>query len=1239
MALALVLLAPSATAHEYPDTVRVKVGEVTTFDVTDAATCSATVYWEALANPALATIEPDQNEGVSVEFTVRAATTPGITTFTIQWIGEDVGAEGPCNEDTRDFGGVEVVLRVTPDEVNAPGDGGDYIAGDGHCDTGEDETVGGEDQPQCTLRAAIEEANGGGDALVTFASHITEISPTHTLPAITRALTIRGPAVSGRGPPGTVPVPQVVLVGRSSQGVTRGLIVEAGGAGTRIERIGVRSFNESGLFIRADGVVVTGCHLWSNGIHGVFVTDAENVTIGGSSAAEGNLIYANEESGVTILRGRAASVLGNRIGLDPAGNPAGNIARNVSVLVGEDVEIGAPAAAAGEAPGNRIAASPGEGVSITDSQGTVVVANLIGTAQPGPREAPLTPAGNQGVGLQVQGESPGTIIGGTGSGAKNLIVGNGRGIVVSGDPTTASIRRNEIYRNAGLAIDLGDDGPTANDFGALLASDDPDTGPNALLNFPAGITASADRNEPDKWTLSGRLDTPSPQTATVEIYSSRTPSFSEDEDATRFGDLESFVVSTQPNANGFIRVVVLRADVPFPILSATATDTEGRTSEVSWVCLDPDGDGSTDSDNDGLCDDWEMATRGIDYDGDNTVDLNLASTSRPADQRASPTQPDLFVEYDWMRGSEPVAGAFPPVVAAFAASPRRIALHVERGEETRAFDPIAFGTEPNAVTPGGSFADIKDGNPVNPCGAGINDGRFGTPEDRVATNCRARLGARALVYRYALFGQNHAPQPRSSGIAELPGNDFMVTVSAWSERGLRVSAGLSGSTGQLSTARARVQGVTFMHEMGHTLRLGHGGSDFVNCKPNYPSIMSYALQFQAIVSSRVLDYSRVQMLALDERALLDSLGLRGPANRQAAFRDSHGMSNVVVSTGLRQVDWNGDGVLAGRPSFMQDLNNLKRSCGGAGLAARPFDGANDWTILTLDFRGSLDYQTSGATNPASVRRVDELYLTESELIAAAEETDYDGDGLVNADDNCAAIANPDQADVDENGIGDACEGPLADVGVIQESEETAGGYTFRLQVFNFGPEAATDVVVTDTLAAGLTASAIDAPGATCTTEAQVVQCTYASVAAGDSLAVRIDATGEAGAAVVAAVSYTYDPNPTNNRSATLFSGATAGEDGPDGPADARPDVVRLSVPSPNPTRGQSTLTYDLTRVGPVRIEVFDLWGRRVATLVDGTDGPGRHTVAFESSALPAGVYVIRLEAEGQTLTARSIVVR
>ena len=52
------------------------------------------------------------------------------------------------------------------------------------------------------------------------------------------------------------------------------------------------------------------------------------------------------------------------------------------------------------------------------------------------------------------------------------------------------------------------------------------------------------------------------------------------------------------------------------------------------------------------------------------------------------------------------------------------------------------------------------------------------------------------------------------------------------------------------------------------------------------------------------------------------------------------------------------------------------------------------------------------------------------------------------------------------------------------------------------------------------------------------------------------------------------------------------------------------------------------------IRVFNLIGRQVATLVDGDREAGNHTVAWNASAFPAGVYIYRIEANGAVLTRR-----
>jgi hypothetical protein len=57
----------------------------------------------------------------------------------------------------------------------------------------------------------------------------------------------------------------------------------------------------------------------------------------------------------------------------------------------------------------------------------------------------------------------------------------------------------------------------------------------------------------------------------------------------------------------------------------------------------------------------------------------------------------------------------------------------------------------------------------------------------------------------------------------------------------------------------------------------------------------------------------------------------------------------------------------------------------------------------------------------------------------------------------------------------------------------------------------------------------------------------------------------------------------------------------------------------------TTIAYSVPAPVPVRLVVYDVLGREVATLVDRPHEPGRYTVDFEAAALPAGLYLYRLQ--------------
>ncbi|HYE96737.1 MAG TPA: T9SS type A sorting domain-containing protein [Rubricoccaceae bacterium] len=77
-----------------------------------------------------------------------------------------------------------------------------------------------------------------------------------------------------------------------------------------------------------------------------------------------------------------------------------------------------------------------------------------------------------------------------------------------------------------------------------------------------------------------------------------------------------------------------------------------------------------------------------------------------------------------------------------------------------------------------------------------------------------------------------------------------------------------------------------------------------------------------------------------------------------------------------------------------------------------------------------------------------------------------------------------------------------------------------------------------------------------------------------------------------------------------------------------PDGFRLEAPRPNPSAGQTTLTFVLPEAAHVRLSVYDVRGREVAVLVDGLRSAGTHHVVWDPRRVPAGVYAVRLAGNG-----------
>jgi hypothetical protein len=84
-----------------------------------------------------------------------------------------------------------------------------------------------------------------------------------------------------------------------------------------------------------------------------------------------------------------------------------------------------------------------------------------------------------------------------------------------------------------------------------------------------------------------------------------------------------------------------------------------------------------------------------------------------------------------------------------------------------------------------------------------------------------------------------------------------------------------------------------------------------------------------------------------------------------------------------------------------------------------------------------------------------------------------------------------------------------------------------------------------------------------------------------------------------------------------------------------PARVALSPPAPNPFTSETRITYSLPERQHVSLAVYDLQGRRVATLVDKDQGAGEYTLSWDGHTATSGLYFVRLQA-GDTMKTQKL---
>lgn len=109
---------------------------------------------------------------------------------------------------------------------------------------------------------------------------------------------------------------------------------------------------------------------------------------------------------------------------------------------------------------------------------------------------------------------------------------------------------------------------------------------------------------------------------------------------------------------------------------------------------------------------------------------------------------------------------------------------------------------------------------------------------------------------------------------------------------------------------------------------------------------------------------------------------------------------------------------------------------------------------------------------------------------------------------------------------------------------------------------------------------------------------------------------------------------TQERVSDMIRRAVASESSP------APEAPHLGVSvRPNPAGGRAEVVLTLAEAQPVRVSVFDVQGREVAVLFDGSAAVGERRLGVDTSGWPAGIYVVRASTGTQSASARLVVAR
>ncbi|MBN1294530.1 MAG: T9SS type A sorting domain-containing protein, partial [Candidatus Latescibacteria bacterium] len=86
-------------------------------------------------------------------------------------------------------------------------------------------------------------------------------------------------------------------------------------------------------------------------------------------------------------------------------------------------------------------------------------------------------------------------------------------------------------------------------------------------------------------------------------------------------------------------------------------------------------------------------------------------------------------------------------------------------------------------------------------------------------------------------------------------------------------------------------------------------------------------------------------------------------------------------------------------------------------------------------------------------------------------------------------------------------------------------------------------------------------------------------------------------------------------------------------------VEQFVIISPNPANPVTTISYSINEASHVKLEVFNVSGQKVTTLVDGYMTAGAHSATFDGTNLSSGVYLYNFESKGFRKNGKLLIVR